>query len=117
MVDHITNLYGPGGVDNAPTADDPQGSRSTLYQTVEPHNGKFYSVPTVWDGQIQTQRWKRPTDGKQFDIANQKTLDNVNAAGWDTFPSYPSGEAADKRYMQMHDYMDRDTGDYYRNKR
>jgi hypothetical protein len=114
---HITNLYGPGGVDNAPTPDNPQGSRSTLYQTVEPHDGKYYNIPTVWDGQIQTQRYQRPGDGQQFDIANQTTLNNVAKAGWNTFPSYGSGEEADARYGQMHDYLDKDTSEYFRNKR
>jgi hypothetical protein len=108
---HITNLYGPGGVDN------PDGSRSTLYQSVEPHDGKSYNIPTVWDGQIQTQRYQRPSDGKQFDIANPEALKNVAQAGWNTFPSYASGDEADARYMQMHDFMDKDTSDYFRNKK
>jgi hypothetical protein len=114
---HITNLYGPGGVDNPPTPDEPQGSRSTLYQTVEPHDGKYYNVPTVWDGQIQTQRYQRPRDGQQFDIANQTALNNIAKTGWDKFPSYSSGEEADARYMKMHDYLDSDTADYMKRQR
>lgn len=107
---HITNLYGPGGVDNS------DGSRSTLYQSVEPHDGKYYNVPTVWDGQIQTQRYQRPSDGQQFDIANPQALQNVARAGWNNFPSYSSGDEADARYAKMHDFMDKDTSDYFRNK-
>lgn len=106
---HITNLYGPGGVDNS------DASRSSLYQAVEPHNGQFYNIPTVWNGNIETQLYQRPSDGRQFDIPNQTALANVNQAGWNTFPSYPSAQQADDRYMKMHDYMDTDTADYKQN--
>ena len=33
--------------------------------------------------------------------------------GWNTFPSYGSPEEADKRYMQMHGYMEKDTANYF----
>jgi hypothetical protein len=111
---HITNLYGPGGVDNAPTPEEPSGSRSTVYASVEPHNGRFSIVPTVWDGQIQTQRWQRPSDGKQFDIPNSTALKNVEQAGWGTFPSYSNPQEAESRYLNLHQYMDRDVADYAR---
>ena len=113
---HITNLYGPGGVDNPPTADEPQGSRSTLYQSVEPHEGKYYSIPTVWDGKREVQPYTRK-DGSTLDVANPTALANVAKAGWNTFPSSATPEAADARYGQMHDYLERDTSDYFRNKR
>jgi len=113
---HITNLYGPGGVDNPPTPDNPQGSRSSLYQTVEPHNGQYYNIPTVWNGAKETQPYRR-ADGSFVDVANRTALNNVARAGWNTFPSYPTAEAADARYEQMHDFMDRDTGEYFRNRR
>ena len=91
---HITNLYGPGGVVNPPTPDNPQGSRSTLYQSVEPHNGQYYNIPTVWNGAKETQPYRR-ADGTLVDIANQTALNIVAQAGWSTFPSYPTAEAAD----------------------
>ena len=103
---HIDNLNGPGGVDN------PDGSRSSLYQTVEEHDGKFYNVPTVWDGKIQTEKWTDPKSGKTFDIPNKTALDNINKTGWDKFPAYATPEQADARYEQMHGYMDKDTGTY-----
>ena len=103
---HIDNLNGPGGVDN------PDGSRSSLYQTVEEHDGKFYNVPTVWDGKIQTEKWTDPKSGKTFDIPNKTALDNINKTGWDKFPAYATPEQADARYEQMHGYMDKDTGAY-----
>lgn len=102
---HLTNLNGPGGVDN------PDGSRSTLYQSVQEHNGKFYSVPTVWDGKRETEPYTRP-DGSTLDVPNQTALANVDKAGWETFPSYATPEAADDRYDQMHGYMEQDTADY-----
>jgi hypothetical protein len=43
---HLGNLYGSGGVDN------PNGSRSTLYQANVDIDGKSYNIPTVYDGKI-----------------------------------------------------------------
>lgn len=104
---HLNNLYGPGGVDNA------DGSRSSLYQAVEPHNGQFYNIPTVWNGSIETQPWTRPSDGQQFNIPNQTALSNVAQMGWQNFPAYSTPQQADARYGQMHDYMERDTGRFF----
>jgi hypothetical protein len=108
---HLTNLGGPGGVTNPPDAQNPQGSRSTLYAGVEPHDGKFYNVPTVWDGKREVQPYTR-TDGSTLDVANPTALANVAKAGWDTFPSYATPNEADARYQAMHDYMEKDTADY-----
>lgn len=108
---HLTNLNGPGGVDNPPDEENPQGSRSTLYQSVQEHNGKFYSIPTVWDGKREIEPYARP-DGSVMDVANPTALANVAKAGWDTFPSYATPDEADARYDQMHGYMDQDTADY-----
>lgn len=104
---HLTNLYGSGGVDN------PDGSRSTLYQTVEEHNGRFYNVPTVWNGRVETQPWTRPSDGKTFSIPSDVAMANIKREGWDNFPSYASPEEADARYEQMHSFMEKDTADYF----
>lgn len=103
---HLSNLWGEGGVSNN------DGSRSSLFQAVEPHNGKYYNIPTVWDGKIETEKWTRPSDNKEFDVPNKTALDNVNKAGWDSFPSYDDPQKADDRYASMHDYMDKDTGDW-----
>jgi hypothetical protein len=56
-------------------------------------------------------------DGSTLDVANPTALANVAKAGWNTFPSSATPEAADERYGQMHDYLERDTSDYFRNKR
>lgn len=103
---HLDNLYSDKGVNH------PDGSRSTLYQAVESHEGKFYNIPTVWDGKVETEPWTRPSDGRQFDVPNQTALDNVNKEGWDTFPSYGTPDEADNRYSAMHDYMEQDTLDW-----
>lgn len=102
---HLTNLTGPGGVDN------PDGSRSTLYQAVEPHDGKYYNVPTVWDGRREVQPYTK-ADGTVMDVPNQTALDNVARTGWGMFPSYATPDEADVRYDQMHGYMENDTADY-----
>jgi hypothetical protein len=104
---HLNNLYGEGTA-----VDHPDGSKSTLYQTVEQKDGQYYSIPTVWDGKIETDKWTRPDDGKVFDVANDVTKANVSAIGWDKFPSGPDPQALDDRYQAMHDYMERDTQDY-----
>lgn len=107
---HLSNLNGPGGVNNM------DGSRSTLYQSVEPHNGRFYNIPTVWNGQLQTQKYTNPNDPSQvMDIANPQAIQNVSNMGWQNFPSYPTAQEADARYQQMHGYMDKDTADYFKN--
>ena len=107
---HLSNLHGPGGVNNL------NGSRSTLYQTVEPHNGRFYNIPTVWNGQIEAQKWTDPNDPSRiYDVANPQALQNVQNNGWQNFPSYATGQQADARYQQMHDYMEKDTADYQKN--
>lgn len=103
---HLDNLWSDKGVTNA------DGSRSTLYQATEEHDNKYYNVPTVWDGKIETEPWIRPSDGKAFDIPNETAISNINKAGWDTFPSYNTPEEADTRYSSMHDYMEKDTGDW-----
>ena len=88
---HLTNLYGKGGVNN------PDGSRSTLYQMTAEINGKTYVLPTVWNGQI---------------LSPQQALQQAQQYGLDKFPSYGSEQEAEARYQQMHNYMERDTETY-----
>lgn len=102
---HLDNLWSDKGVDN------PDGSRSTLYQSVQEHEGSYYSIPTVWDGKRETEPYTRD-DGKTFDVPNATALSNVDKMGWDTFPSGKDPDALDARYSQMHDYMEQDTSDY-----
>ncbi len=108
---HLKNLRSEGGVDN------PDGSRSTLFQSVQPHDGKFYNIPTVWNGKIETEKWTDPKTGKVFDVPNKTALANVEREGWDKFPSYATPEEADQRYEKMHQFMERDTGEYLKSKK
>jgi hypothetical protein len=104
---HLSNLYGPGGVDN------PDGSRSSLYMSVQQGpNGRFYNVPTVWNGKTETEKYVRPEDGKVFDVPNATARTNIDAAGIDSFPSYATADEAVQRYKDMHDFMERDTSQY-----
>lgn len=101
---HVDNLTGPGGVDN------PDGSRSSLYQAVQEHNGKFYNIPTVWNGKREVEKWTDPNNPERImDVPNTTALANVTREGWDKFPSYATPEQADERYDKMHTYMERDT--------
>lgn len=88
---HLTNLTGPGGVDN------PDGSRSTLFQATVDHDGKTYAIPTVWDGKIL------PVD---------QAVERVRAEGWDKFPAYKNPEEAEARYQKMHGFMEQDTASF-----
>jgi hypothetical protein len=88
---HLTNLYGPGGVDN------PDGSRSTLYQTTVEMDGKNFLIPTVWNGKI---------------VSEEQAVQLAMQYGMDKFPSYGSDQEAESRYQQMHGYMEKDTASY-----
>lgn len=103
---HLANLWGKGGMDNA------DGSRSTLYASVEPRGSGYSVIPTIWDGKRETEQWTRPSDGKNFDVPNSTALANVDKIGWDKFPSYSDPDTAEKRYLSMHDYMGSDTQAY-----
>ena len=92
---HLQNLYGSGGVDN------PDGSRSTLYQMGTDIDGRTYNLPTVYDGQI---------------LSPDNALARARQAGLSTFPSYQSPFEAENRYQQMHGYMERDTNDYFKSR-
>jgi hypothetical protein len=87
---HLMNLSGPGGVDN------PDGSRSTIYNTTTERDGRTYVIPTIYNG-----RAVHPDHAAE--LAEQQGLHN--------FPSYPSEREADDRYQRMHGYMERDTQD------
>lgn len=100
---HIDNLIGGGGVDH------PDGSRSTLYQAVQEKDGRFYNIPTVWGGKIETEKYKHPQTGEMMDVPNQTALRNVEKTGWDRFPSYENPDEAERRYQLMHSFMDSDT--------
>lgn len=99
---HLTNLTGPGGVDN------PDGTRSTLFQTTVEHDGKFYTIPTVWDGKIL---W----DKNAADPA-AAAIERVKQTGWDKFPSYATEAEAEARYQKMHAYLEKDTESYKQSK-
>ena len=74
---HLGELY-RGGVRQ------PDGSLSTLYQApVEGPGGRYYNVPTVWDGQILT---------------TPEARERAAAQGWNKWPSYATPDAADLAY-------------------
>ena len=90
---HLNNLWGPGGVDH------PNGARSTLFQTTVGVGDKTYNIPTVWGGKI---------------VEPMEAFKRAQAEGLEKFPSYHSPEEAMARYDKMHEYMDRDVGQYKR---
>jgi hypothetical protein len=89
---HLANLTGPGKVSH------PDGSISTLYQMgVQGPDGLQYNIPSVYNGKI---------------LQPEQAIQAAAQQGWHNFPSYPTPEAADARYDQMHQYMDQDVGQY-----
>lgn len=89
---HLANLNGSGKVSH------PDGSISTLYQmSVGGPDGQTYNIPTVYNGKI---------------LQGDQAVHAAEQQGWHNFPAYPTPEAADARYQQMHGYMDQDVGNY-----
>ena len=85
---HLGNVQSGMQLNNA------DGSTSTVLQmVVDGPGGKFYSIPSVWDGKALTEPEARKRAAQ---------------VGWDKWPSYRTPEEADARYMQMHDFMARD---------
>lgn len=93
---HIGNLQSGLAVRN-PTSD-PNAERmtSTVLQRVVEHNGRFYNIPSVWDGRIL-----------QGEMEARKRAAQL---GWGYWPSYATPEEADARYQVMHDAMAKDIG-------
>jgi hypothetical protein len=90
---HLKNLYGSGKTIS------PGGDISTVLQAVVPGpGGRYYNIPTVWDGQALT------TD---------ESMSRAAALGWHQWPSYATPEQADLRYDWMHGILSRST-DLYR---
>jgi len=76
-------------------------STSTVLQGTVEHNGRYYNIPSVWDGQIL---WD---DDNKLDWNKiQARIDK--AGGWDQFPSYGSEKEAQDRYDKMHSFMEMD---------
>lgn len=92
---HLTNLYGSGGVDNK------DGSRSTLFNVGTEIDGKHYNVPSVYEGKI---------------LPPRAAVDRAIKEGLDKFPSYANQAEAEARYGKLHDYMEKDTEAYLKNK-
>lgn len=88
---HLNNLQ-MGGVQN------PDGTTSTLYQSSggSPQGmpGQTYNIPTIYGN---------------TKLGVNPAWDRAENAGMQNFPSYPSDFAAENRYQQMHNYMERDT--------
>jgi hypothetical protein len=85
---HLDNLK-KGGV---PDPSGRGGTSTILMQTFE-HEGKAYTIPTVWNNKL---------------VSGDQAWDNAVAKGLNKFPSYSDETEAVNRYMQIHDYMEKD---------
>jgi hypothetical protein len=90
---HLDNLSGDGKVTQ------PNGDISTVLQAVVGHDGLFYNIPLVWDGKTLS-----PDDAAK----------RAGAQGWQNWPAYATADAADARYAQMHNFMEKDTANFIR---
>jgi hypothetical protein len=89
---HLRNLN-MGGVRQ------PNGQVSTFLDTTVTFGNRTYILPTVWDNKI---------------VSEDEAIRRARADGLDKWPSYPSEQAAEKRYNQLHGYMERDTANRQR---
>ncbi len=86
---HLDNMAAGLAVRN------PDGSQSTILQvTIQGPDGRYYDVPTVWNGKILP-----PMEGVKRAVQSQ---------GWGYWPSYSTSDEADARYMQYHRFMEKD---------
>jgi hypothetical protein len=92
---HLRNL---NNLDKGGGFTQPTGEVSTVLQmVVGPIRGKYYNIPSVWNGRQLDQ-----------DAAIRQAFGG-SGHGPDFWPSYPTPEAADNRYInEMHPLMDRD---------
>src|SRR5215831_2996148 len=80
---HANNLRNP--------VINPDGSISTLRQMTVEVDGRTYNVPKVWNGKI---------------LDDDAAMQRAREVGLDKFPSYPTREEAQKRYDEMHKFME-----------
>lgn len=88
---HLQNLNGTGKIVH------PDGSISSLLQMSFESGGKIYNIPTVWGG-------------KQLDPSD--AIRAAEKVGLNKFPSYGTEDDAESRYEAMHQYLEKDTGDF-----
>lgn len=74
---------------------------STLYNTTVEINGRHYVLPTIWKDET----------GVPIDVTPDQAVERARKIGLDKFPSYDSEDAAEKRYNEMHDVMEKDLPD------
>jgi exonuclease VII small subunit len=88
---HYWNLHGTGKVVY------PSGDVSTAYTSTERGpGGRYYNIPTVWDGQVLSREESKARVGKD----------------WGQWPSYQNPDQAKLRYDVMHGQMESDTAKY-----
>lgn len=90
VYNHHRANFDKGGVPH------PDGSISTFLNFTTGIDGKQYVLPRVWDNQI---------------LEEDQAVQRAKAEGLDKWPTYPTYQDAEKRYQQIHSYMERDTQD------
>lgn len=86
-------MHHANNVLNGTAVKNPDGTTSTVYQAVVEHGGKFYNIPTVWDGKI---------------LGVEAATKRAAEKGWSYWPSYDTPDAADAWYFKMHDILEQD---------
>lgn len=90
LYQHHLNEFRRGGVPHA------SGDISTVYSTGQTIDGRYYILPSVWDGQI---------------LNEDQASERARKAGLQNFPSYASPDEGEARYQQLHTLMEQDFRD------
>lgn len=85
---HLNNLMTGGAYLSGP-----QGPVSTVRGMSVGIGGKTYMLPRIWGNR---------------ELSEDDAIARAEKQGLQTFPSYPSPEAAESRYNTLHDFMEQD---------
>lgn len=90
---HARNLMSGGKVLNP-------NSISTIKQLTAEFDGMHYNLPTVWDGKV---------------LGDDESIKRAKGVGLQNFPSYKTPEEAQRKYDEMHSFMEGDVQQYLKN--
>jgi hypothetical protein len=88
MYTHHFNNLAKGGVRNG------DGSISSYRSIGVTIDGRYYLLPTVWDNRI---------------LEEDEAIRRAQESGIENFPSYRSMEEGERRYQELHKFMELDT--------
>jgi hypothetical protein len=88
LYQHHLGNFRRGGVPH------PTGEISTVYSRGMDLNGRYYILPSVWNGELINDE--------------DEILRRAHQAGLENFPSYANAKEGEARYQELHKVMERD---------